>query len=76
MHVRDNRLCAAARADDPRPRPGCPALAVVGIATTLSVVRACGPLTYAGDIWRQSDTATIARNFATDGMALFYPQIN
>jgi Dolichyl-phosphate-mannose-protein mannosyltransferase len=33
-------------------------------------------MTYNGDIWRQSDTATIARNFASGGMRLFYPQIN
>jgi 4-amino-4-deoxy-L-arabinose transferase-like glycosyltransferase len=33
-------------------------------------------MTYPGDIWRQSDTATIARNFAADGMNIFFPQIN
>ncbi|MFR9802650.1 ArnT family glycosyltransferase [Pseudonocardia sp. RS010] len=43
----------------------------------LSVVRAFAPMTsYPGDIWRQSDTATIARNFATNGMNIFFPQIN
>ncbi|GAA1291396.1 hypothetical protein GCM10009609_69670 [Pseudonocardia aurantiaca] len=51
-------------------------LVVVAVASVLSVVRAFGPMTYPGDIWRQSDTATIARNFATGGMNLFYPQIN
>ncbi|GAA1319504.1 ArnT family glycosyltransferase [Pseudonocardia xinjiangensis] len=72
----------------PRTRPPAPpsttgrepigraALSVVAVVTLLSVVRAFGPLTYPGDIWRQSDTATIARNFATGGMQLFYPQIN
>lgn len=80
MSIWNTRLSAAARADEP-PRlrdgvAGHATLAVVGIVTVLSVVRAFGPLTYPGDIWRQSDTATIARNFATDGMALFYPQIN
>ncbi|MCF7547433.1 glycosyltransferase family 39 protein [Pseudonocardia sp. WMMC193] len=33
-------------------------------------------MTYPGDIWRQSDTATIARNFAANGMNIFFPQIN
>ncbi|WP_433290593.1 ArnT family glycosyltransferase [Pseudonocardia sp. CA-142604] len=51
-------------------------LAIVGIVVVLSVVRAFGPLTYPGDIWRQSDTATIARNFAANGMNIFFPQIN
>jgi 4-amino-4-deoxy-L-arabinose transferase-like glycosyltransferase len=57
-------------------RPGRPALAVVAIVTALSVFRAFAPMTYPGDLWRQSDTATIARNFAQNGMNLFYPQIN
>src|SRR4051794_592913 len=52
------------------------ALAVLGVVVALSIVRAFEPMTYAGDIWRQSDTATIARNFATNGMHLFFPQIN
>jgi 4-amino-4-deoxy-L-arabinose transferase-like glycosyltransferase len=59
-----------------RDRLGRVALVVVGLSTLLSVVRAFGPLTYPGDIWRQSDTATIARNFAENGMQLFFPQIN
>jgi 4-amino-4-deoxy-L-arabinose transferase-like glycosyltransferase len=50
--------------------------AAVAAATLLSVVRAFGPMTYAGDIWRQSDTATIARNFYEHGMHLFDPQID
>ncbi|GAA1831617.1 hypothetical protein GCM10009836_07000 [Pseudonocardia ailaonensis] len=45
-------------------------------AVVLSVVRAFGPMTYEGDIWRQSDTATIAHNFFRNGMELLYPQIN
>ena len=49
---------------------------MVAAVSVLSVVRAIGPMTYPGDIWRQSDTATIARNFARGGMHLFYPQIN
>jgi hypothetical protein len=59
-----------------RDRLGRAALVVVGLGTLLSVVRAFGPLTYPGDIWRQSDTATIARNFAENGMQLFFPQID
>src|SRR4051794_35959456 len=43
----------------------------------LAAVRAIAPMTaYPGDIWRQSDTATIARNFALNGMDIFFPQIN
>ncbi len=57
-------------------RPGWPVLAVVGAVTVLSVVRAFAPMTYPGDLWRQSDTATIARNFALNGMNVFFPQIN
>jgi 4-amino-4-deoxy-L-arabinose transferase-like glycosyltransferase len=59
-----------------RDRLGRAAIAVVALSTLISVVRALGPLTYPGDIWRQSDTATIARNFAENGMQLFFPQIN
>jgi hypothetical protein len=55
---------------------GALAIAVVIIATVLSVVRCFGPMTYSGDIWRQSDTASIAHNFATNGMHLFFPQID
>jgi hypothetical protein len=57
-------------------RIGRPTLVVVAIVTVLSVIRAFAPMTYPGDLWRQSDTATIARNFAQNGMNLFYPQIN
>jgi 4-amino-4-deoxy-L-arabinose transferase-like glycosyltransferase len=66
----------------PRPEPpadrrlGRPTLVVVVIVTALSVFRAFAPMTYPGDLWRQSDTATMARNFARDGMNLFFPQIN
>ena len=49
---------------------------VLLVVTTLSVVRAFGPLTYPGDIWRQSDTASLARNYAEHGLNLFMPQIN
>ncbi|MFC5947234.1 ArnT family glycosyltransferase [Pseudonocardia lutea] len=62
-----------------RPRPdllGRAALLVVLVVTALSVVRALGPLTYPGDIWRQSDTASMARNYAEHGLNLFLPQIN
>lgn len=55
---------------------GALAGAVVLIVTVLSVVRAFGPLTYSGDIWRQADTASIAQNFAENGMRLLYPQID
>lgn len=34
------------------------------------------PITYRSDIWRQADTAAIARNFARFGHRLFYPQID
>ena len=57
-------------------RLGRAAAAVVVVVAALSVVRTFGPLTYPGDIWRQADTATIARNFARNGMDLFYPQVN
>ncbi|MFC4950943.1 ArnT family glycosyltransferase [Pseudonocardia sp. GCM10023141] len=70
--VRDENHPATLRGD----MLGRAALAVVGVMTVLSVVRAFGPLTYPGDIWRQSDTATIARNFADNGLMLFFPQIN
>ncbi len=56
--------------------PGGPALIVVAVVTALSVVRAFAPMTYPGDLWRQSDTATIARNFALNGMNVFFPQVN
>ncbi|GAA4543766.1 glycosyltransferase family 39 protein [Pseudonocardia xishanensis] len=62
-----------------RTRPdwlGRVALLVLGVMTVLSVVRAFGPLTYPGDIWRQSDTASMARNYAEHGLNLFLPQIN
>ena len=62
-----------------RTRPdwlGRVALLVLGVVTVLSVVRAFGPLTYPGDIWRQSDTASMARNYAEHGLNLFLPQIN
>lgn len=49
---------------------------VLVVVLILSVCRVFGPLTYPGDIWRQSDTAAIARNFARDGMRLFWPQID
>ncbi|MFR9802698.1 ArnT family glycosyltransferase [Pseudonocardia sp. RS010] len=51
-------------------------LAIAAAVVALSVVRAFAPMTYPGDIWRQSDTATIARNFAVNGMNIFFPQIN
>lgn len=51
-------------------------LAIAAVVVVLSVVRAFAPMTYPGDIWRQSDTATIARNFAENGMNIFFPQIN
>ncbi|WP_433505517.1 ArnT family glycosyltransferase [Pseudonocardia halophobica] len=52
-------------------------LAIAAVVVVLSVVRAFAPMTaYPGDIWRQSDTATIARNFALNGMNIFFPQIN
>ncbi|WP_181783430.1 glycosyltransferase family 39 protein [Pseudonocardia pini] len=55
---------------------GRAAALVLGIVTVLSVVRAFGPLTYPGDLWRQSDTASMARNYAEHGPHLFLPQIN
>jgi 4-amino-4-deoxy-L-arabinose transferase-like glycosyltransferase len=53
-------------------------VALIGAGVTfLAAVRAISPMTaYPGDIWRQSDTATIARNFARNGMNIFFPQIN
>jgi hypothetical protein len=57
-------------------RLGRAALLVLGVMTALSVVRAFGPLTYPGDLWRQADTASMARNYAEHGLHLFLPQIN
>jgi hypothetical protein len=68
----DGRVLSRLRHD----RLGALAAAVVLVVAALSVVRAFGPLTYSGDIWRQADTASIARNFAENGMRLFYPQID
>ncbi|WP_197040392.1 ArnT family glycosyltransferase [Pseudonocardia halophobica] len=52
-------------------------VAIAAVVVVLSVVRAFAPMTaYPGDIWRQSDTATIARNFAANGMNIFFPQID
>ncbi|GAA2871157.1 hypothetical protein GCM10010472_30670 [Pseudonocardia halophobica] len=52
-------------------------MAIGAVVVALSVMRALAPMTaYPGDIWRQSDTATIARNFAANGMNIFFPQIN
>ena len=55
---------------------GRAALGVVGVVVALSVVRACLPMAWLGDIWRPADTATIAHNFFVGGMNLFYPQVN
>lgn len=76
----------AGRADGPVPPSLLPTrlrdwqgwltMAVLLGVTVLSVIRSFGPMTYRGDIWRQSDTATIAHNFFVGGMQLFYPQIN
>jgi Dolichyl-phosphate-mannose-protein mannosyltransferase len=63
-------------APEPEGRLGRPALVVVAVVTALSVVRAFAPMTYPGDLWRQSDTATIARNFSLNGMNVLFPQIN
>src|SRR3954471_3180224 len=62
----------------PEPAPlGWWVLVIAGIVTALAAIRALAPMTaYPGDMWRQSDTATIARNFAANGMDIFFPQIN
>jgi 4-amino-4-deoxy-L-arabinose transferase-like glycosyltransferase len=60
----------------PGDRLGWLTTGLLTVMTTWSAFRAFGPLSYPGDIWRQSDTASIARNFARNGMNLFYPQIN
>jgi 4-amino-4-deoxy-L-arabinose transferase-like glycosyltransferase len=50
---------------------------IAATVTALAAIRALAPMTaYPGDMWRQSDTATIARNFAANGMDIFFPQIN
>jgi hypothetical protein len=76
-------LLAQRRNDRPKDPPAHPrdllGRLVVGVlvaVTVLSVIRCFGPLSYPGDIWRQADTATIARNFARNGMDLFFPQID
>lgn len=85
LHPRPSADTAAAPAVSDTPPPDRPVsvrptwwvLAIAAVVVVLSVVRAFAPMTaYPGDIWRQSDTATIARNFATNGMNIFFPQIN
>ncbi len=58
--------------------PGRLVLAAAAVLTVLSAIRALLPMWWLGDgeIWRASDTATIARNFYRGGMDLFLPQIN
>ncbi len=51
-----------------------PALIILG-AVLLRLPLLALPLTYASDVWRQADTASIARFFLRDGFHLLYPQI-
>jgi 4-amino-4-deoxy-L-arabinose transferase-like glycosyltransferase len=55
-------------------RPNAAAL-VIGLSVALRVPLLALPITYRNDIWRQADTASIARNFLTEPNVL-YPQIN
>ena len=48
---------------------------VMVIALALRVPLVFAEITYRGDIWRQADTASIARNFHEHGYRLFFPQI-
>lgn len=52
-----------------------PAELIVALAVLVRVPLIVLPITYRQDIWRQADTASIARNFLTDPNILF-PRIN
>jgi 4-amino-4-deoxy-L-arabinose transferase-like glycosyltransferase len=52
-----------------------PADLIIALAVLVRIPLVFLPITYREDIWRQSDTATIARNFLTDPNILF-PRIN
>ncbi len=52
-----------------------PAVLIVGLGVLLRLPLVALPLTYREDIWRQSDTASIAHNFLTNSNILF-PAIN
>jgi 4-amino-4-deoxy-L-arabinose transferase-like glycosyltransferase len=47
---------------------------LIGVAIRLPLLSA--PLTYASDIWRQADTASIAHNMIGNLRGIFYPQID
>ncbi|MEO7908899.1 MAG: glycosyltransferase family 39 protein [Roseiflexaceae bacterium] len=47
---------------------------LIGLAIRLPLLSA--PLTYASDIWRQADTASIAHNMSGNLRGIFYPQID
>jgi hypothetical protein len=52
-----------------------PAQVIIGVSLLARVPLLFLPITYREDIWRQADTATIARNFLTDPN-IFMPRIN
>ncbi|MEP7189544.1 MAG: hypothetical protein ABI901_10175 [Roseiflexaceae bacterium] len=49
-------------------------LIVIGVLIRIPLLPA--PLTYASDIWRQADTASIAHNMVGNRLGIFYPQID
>jgi hypothetical protein len=51
--------------------------AIILFAILTRIPLMLSPLTYSStDVWRQTDTATIARNFYENNHNIFYPQIN
>ena len=52
-----------------------PAWLIILLGVLMRVPLLATPITWQADIWRQTDTAAIARHFLTDGFNLFYPQI-
>jgi hypothetical protein len=48
---------------------------MIGLGVLLRLPLLATPLTYATDVWRQADTASIARHFLVNGFRLLYPQI-
>ncbi len=51
-------------------------LLLIAVAILIRLPLLAAPLTFSSDIWRQADTAAIARHFLHNGFRLFYPQID
>jgi hypothetical protein len=48
---------------------------IIAVAVLVRLPLLFAPLTYSSDVWRQADTASIARLFARHGYRILYPQI-